>query len=80
MPRREAGSPSNWDQYLDLLIRRQVPAKVRPWSVWRVQDFLQDLNSMALSAAPGRRGAIHPGDAVLDPNWYPHKFYRASAD
>ncbi|SDX71922.1 hypothetical protein SAMN05421783_1732 [Thiocapsa roseopersicina] len=28
-PRREDGSPSNWDRYLDLLIGRQVPAKFR---------------------------------------------------
>ncbi len=75
MPRREAGSPSNWDRYLDLLIRFQVPAKVRPGSVRRVQHFLQDLNPVALSAAPGRRGAIHPCDAVLEPNRYPHEFY-----
>jgi hypothetical protein len=31
--RREDGSPSNWDRYLDLLIRREVPAKSRQWHI-----------------------------------------------
>jgi hypothetical protein len=48
--RREDGSPSNWDRYLDLLIRREVPAKSRPWSVRRVEDVLRDLKPAALSA------------------------------
>jgi site-specific recombinase XerD len=48
--RREDGSPSNWDRYLDLLIRREVPAKSRPWYVRRVEDFLRDLKPAALSA------------------------------
>ena len=50
-PRREDGSPSNWDRYLDLLIRRQVPAKFRQWYVRRVEDFLKDLKPTALSAS-----------------------------
>ena len=47
---REDGSPSNWDRYLDLLIRREVPAKFRPWSLRRVEDCLRDLKPTALSA------------------------------
>ncbi|WP_200388857.1 hypothetical protein [Thiocapsa imhoffii] len=46
--RREDGAPSNWDRYLDLLIRRQVPAKFRQWYVRRVEDFLKDLKPAAL--------------------------------
>ncbi|MFB1501817.1 phage integrase N-terminal SAM-like domain-containing protein, partial [Thiocapsa sp. N5-Cardenillas] len=49
-PRREDGSPSNWDRYLDLLIRRQVPAKFRQWYIRRVEDFLKELKPAALSA------------------------------
>ncbi|MBK1646046.1 hypothetical protein CKO25_15610 [Thiocapsa imhoffii] len=48
--RREDGAPSNWDRYLDLLIRREVPAKFRQWYVRRVEDFLKDLKPAALSA------------------------------
>ena len=48
--RREDGAPSNWDRYLDRLIRRQVPAKFRQWYVGRVEDFLKDLKPAALSA------------------------------
>jgi len=49
-PRREDGSPSNWDRTLGLLIRRKVPAKFRPWSIRRVEDFLKELQPTALSA------------------------------
>ncbi len=49
-PRREDGSPSNWDRYLDLLIRRQVPAKSRQWYIRRVEEFLKDLKPAGLSA------------------------------
>lgn len=48
--RREDGSPSNWDRYLDLLIRREVPAKFRSWYLRRVEDFLRDLKPATLSA------------------------------
>jgi hypothetical protein len=48
--RRGDGSPSNWDRYLDLLIRREVPAKFRQWYIRRVEDFLKDLKPTALSA------------------------------
>jgi hypothetical protein len=48
--RREDGSPSNWDRYLDLLIRREVPAKSRQWYIRRVEDFLRDVKPTALSA------------------------------
>ena len=36
-PRREDGSPSNWDRYLDLSIRRQVPTRIRQWSIQRFE-------------------------------------------
>ncbi len=49
-PRREDGSPSNWDRYLDLLIRCEVPGKFRQWYIRRVEDFLKDLKPAALSA------------------------------
>jgi hypothetical protein len=49
-PLREDGSPSNWDRDLDLLIRRQVPAKSRRWCVRRVEDFLKGLKPASLSA------------------------------
>ena len=29
-PRREDGSPPNWDRYLEVLIRRGVPETMRP--------------------------------------------------
>ncbi|RKT44881.1 hypothetical protein [Thiocapsa rosea] len=48
-PRREDGSPSNWDHYPDLLIPRQVPAKSRQWCVRRAEDFLKDLKPASLS-------------------------------
>jgi hypothetical protein len=48
--RREDGAPSNWDRCLDLLIRRQVPAKFRQWYIRRVEDFMKDLKPTALSA------------------------------
>ncbi len=40
--RREDGSPSNWDRYLDLLIRREVPAKSRQCYIRRVEDLLKE--------------------------------------
>jgi hypothetical protein len=49
-PRREDGAPSNWDRDLDLLIRREVPAKFRQWYIRRVEDFLKDLKPAAFSA------------------------------
>jgi integrase len=48
--RREDCSPSNWDRYLDLLIRREVPAKFHRWYIRRVENFLKDVKPAALSA------------------------------
>jgi hypothetical protein len=48
--RREDGSRSNWDRYLDLLIRREVPAKFHRWYIRRVENFLKDVKPAALSA------------------------------
>jgi len=47
--RREDGAPSRWDQYLDLLARKQVPEKARRWYVARVETFLKDLRPESLS-------------------------------
>jgi hypothetical protein len=60
-PRREDGSPSNWYRDLDLLIRRQVPAKSRQWYVRRVEDFLKDLKPASLSAPTGDQIRDCPG-------------------
>jgi hypothetical protein len=49
-PRREDGSPSNWDRDPDLLIRRQVRARSRQWCVRRVDDFLEGLKPASLSS------------------------------
>jgi site-specific recombinase XerD len=49
-PRREDGTPSNWDRYLDLLIHRGVPEKMRPWYVRRVEAFLKALRPVSLSS------------------------------
>jgi hypothetical protein len=48
-PRRQDGAPSNWDRYLDLLIHRGVPEKMRPWYVRRVEAFLKALRPESLS-------------------------------
>jgi integron integrase len=47
-PRREDGSPSNWDRYLDLLAHRGVPERMRPWYVRRVEAFLKARRSVSL--------------------------------
>lgn len=47
--RREDGAPSNWDRYLDLLARRGVPEKMRPWYVRRVEGFLKARRPASLS-------------------------------
>jgi hypothetical protein len=60
-PRREDGSPSNWDRDLDLLIRREVPAKFRQWCVRRVEDFLKDLIPASLSAPMADQSTDCPG-------------------
>ncbi len=39
--RREDGSPSNWDRYLDLLAKRGVPQRFHRWYVRRVEEFLK---------------------------------------
>jgi integron integrase len=46
--RREDGSPSNWDRYLALLERSQVPQNARRWYVRRVEDFLKDIKPHSL--------------------------------
>ena len=48
-PRRQDGTPSNWDRYLDLLIQRGVPERMRPWDVRRVEAFLKALRPESLS-------------------------------
>ena len=48
-PRREDGSPSNWDRYLEVLIRRGVPETMRPWYVRRVEGFLKARRPVSLS-------------------------------
>jgi integron integrase len=48
-PRRQDGAPSNWDRYLDVLARRGVPEKMRPWYVRRVEGFLKALRPESLS-------------------------------
>ncbi len=47
-PRREDGSPSNWDRYLDLLAHRGVPEQMRPWYVRRVEGFLKARRPVSL--------------------------------
>ncbi len=39
--------PSNWQRYLDLLQRRRVPERFRPWYMRHVEEFI--------AAFPGRR-------------------------
>ncbi|WP_295582589.1 hypothetical protein [uncultured Lamprocystis sp.] len=48
-PRREDGSPSNWDRYLDLLAHRGVPERMRPWYVRRVEGCLKARRPVSLS-------------------------------
>ncbi len=48
-PRREDGSPSHWDRYLEVLARRGVPEKMRPWYVRRVESLLKALHPASLS-------------------------------
>jgi len=47
-PRREDGSPSNWDRYLDFLVHRGVPERMRPWYVRRVEGFLKARRPVSL--------------------------------
>ena len=47
--RREDGTPSRWDQYVDLLIRKGVPEKARRWYVARVEAFLKEVRPDSLS-------------------------------
>ncbi len=49
---------SNWQRYLDLLERRQVPARYRRWYVRHVEGFL--------AAFPGRRLKEISRDELLD--------------
>jgi integrase len=48
--RREDGTPSRWDQYVDLLARKQVPQKARRWYVGHVETFLKALRPESLKA------------------------------
>jgi hypothetical protein len=48
--RREDGTPSRWDQYVDLLARKQVPQKARRWYVGHVETFLKSLRPESLEA------------------------------
>jgi len=52
-PRRH---PLNRDRYLDLLIYRGVPEKMRPWYLRRVEAFLKALSRQSPVAADGRAG------------------------
>jgi len=53
--RRENGAPSNWDRYTDLLTRKSVPEKARPWYVRHVEGFLKAIHPCALSELTGSR-------------------------
>ena len=53
-PRREDGAPSNWDRYLEVLVRRGVPEKMRLWYVRRVEGFLKALRPVSLSQLTAR--------------------------
>jgi integron integrase len=48
--RRESGHPSRWDQYVELLEKKQVPAKARRWYVARVEDFLRQVKPASLQS------------------------------
>ncbi len=48
--RREDGSPSRWDQYVDLLARKRIPEKARRWYVARVEAFLRACNPDSIRA------------------------------
>ncbi len=48
--RREDGSPSRWDQYVDLLARKRIPEKARRWYVARVEAFLRACNPVSVRA------------------------------
>lgn len=47
--RREDGSPSHWDRYLEVLARHGVSEKMRPWYVRRVEGLLKALHPASLS-------------------------------
>ncbi|WP_295587880.1 hypothetical protein [uncultured Lamprocystis sp.] len=47
-PRREDGSPSNWDRYRDFLAHRGVSERMRPWYVRRVEGVLKARRPVSL--------------------------------
>ena len=50
-PRRsEAGTPSHWQQYLDLLEKTGVPEGARRWYVARVESFLREMEGTPVRA------------------------------
>ena len=53
--RREDGTPSRWDQYVDLLARKHVPEKARRWYVARVEAFLKELRPESLAMLTGEQ-------------------------
>lgn len=46
--RRENGTPSRWDQYRELLVAKQIPAKAQRWYVAHVERFLDALKPNSL--------------------------------
>ena len=48
--RRENGSPSRWDQYRALLLRKRIPEKAQRWYVARVEGFLKEVRPESLPA------------------------------
>ncbi len=59
--RREDGSPSNWDRYLDLLAHRGVPERMRPW----VENRGRPLDSDHPNVAIGRSTCDGAGFGAL---------------
>jgi hypothetical protein len=53
--RRENGTPSRWDQYRELLVRKQVPHKAQRWYVVHVETFLKELRPNSLSQLTARQ-------------------------
>ena len=69
--RRESGRPSRWDQYVELLEKKQVPAKARRWYVARVEEFLrqvkpESLQQLTVDQVTGYFQAISRHGKLLD--------------
>jgi integron integrase len=46
--RRERGTPSGWDRYVQLLEQEHIPANARRWYVVRAQDFVEAMRPKRL--------------------------------